>query len=62
MIIIEAEIRRGIFQGDSLSQLLFAIVIMPLSNILRKCTDGYKLSKFQKILNCLAKNEKELET
>ena len=45
--------------------------MMPLNHILRKCTAGYKLGKFQEKINHLmniddikffAKNEKELET
>ena len=41
----EAKFQRGIFQGDSLSRLLFIIAMMPLNHILRKCTAGYKLSR-----------------
>ena len=67
----EAQIQRGIFQGDVLSPLRFRIAIMPLNHILRKCTAGYKLNKSQEKINHLiymddiklfAKNEKELET
>ena len=41
----EVKIQKGIFQGDSLSPLLFAITIMPLNHIQRKCTGRYKLHK-----------------
>ena len=67
----ETKIPRGIFQGDALLPLLFIIAMMPLNHILRKCTDGYKLSRSQEKINhlmymddskLLAKNEKELET
>ena len=40
----EAKIQRGIFQGDTLSPLLSIIAIMPLNQILRKCTAGFKVS------------------
>ena len=49
----EAKIQRGIFQGDALSPLLFVIVMMLLSHILRKYAAGYKLSKLQEKLNHL---------
>ena len=67
----EVKIQRCIFEGDALSLLLFIIAMMPLNQILRKCTAGYKFSKSQKKISHLmymddiklfGKNEKELET
>ena len=34
--------RRGIFQGDSLSPLWFGMAINPLSDILKSCNPGFK--------------------
>ena len=39
----ETKIQREIFQGETLSPLVFIIATMPLNHILRKCTAGYKL-------------------
>ena len=64
----EAMIQRGIYQGYSLSPLLFITAIMLLNHILRKCTAGYKLSRSQEKINhliyiddikLLTKNEKK---
>ena len=64
------KIQRSIFQGDSLSTLLFVIAIMPLNHIVRKCIAGYKLSQLQEKINHLkykddiklfAQNERELK-
>ena len=39
----EVNIRRGIFQGDSLSPILFVIALIPLSIVLNKTKVGYGL-------------------
>ena len=46
----EVKIQREIFQGDTLSSLLFAIAMMLLSCIFRKCIGGYKLHRSQGLL------------
>ena len=38
----EVEIKRGIFQGDSLSPLVFVLALIPLSSILRKAKVAYE--------------------
>ena len=43
--IARVNIQRGIFQGDTLSPLLFVIGLIPLSHILRKVNVGYQLGK-----------------
>ncbi len=65
------KIKRGIFQGDSLSPLLFIIAMRPLTSILRRHTAGYTLKNkrikinhllFMDDLKLYAKNEKEMQS
>ena len=65
------KIQVGIFLGNVLSPLQFAIAMMPLNHVLRKCIGVYKLHKSEGKnyhLMCMddiklfTKNEKELET
>ena len=60
-ILVEAKIQRGIFKGDSLSQLLFIIAARPLTYILWKCTGDNKFTKSQeKIIHIMYKDDSKL--
>ena len=67
----EVNVKRGIFQGDSLSPLLFVLSMVPLSLILRKINAYYKWGKKDYKLNHLlymddlklfAKSEEQIDT
>ena len=45
----KVSIRRGIFQGDSLSPLLFIMALIPMTLVLRDATPGYVLKSKAKI-------------
>ena len=49
----EVEIKRGIFQGDSLSPLVFALALIPLSLILRKAKEACEFSESKEKSNHL---------
>ena len=49
----EVNVKRGIFQGDSLSPLMFVLSMVPLSIILRKVNAYYKWGKKEYKLNHL---------
>ena len=53
MALGQVEIRRVICQGDSLSPLLFTVIMLPLTLVLRKMRAGYKLAKHMKPINHL---------
>jgi len=66
----EVQIKRGIFQGDSLSPLVFVMAMVPLTIILRKIRPGYSMRDKSKInhllymddLKVYGKSRREIET
>ena len=49
----EVEIKQRIFQGDSLSLLVFVLALIPLSLILRKAKAAYEFSESKEKINHL---------
>ena len=67
----DVKVNRGIFQGDSLSQLLFVLCMIPMSLVLRKVKAGYEWGKKEFNLNHLllmddlklyGKSEKQIDS
>ena len=56
----KVNIRRGIFQGDSLSALLFVICMIPLTQVLRKAKARYTLGGGEKINHLLFMDDLKL--
>ena len=56
----EVDIKRGIFQGDSLSPLLFVTSLIPLSILLREAVQGYKFRQGQKVNHLLYMDDLKL--
>ena len=66
----EVDIKRGIFQGDSLSLLVFVLALIPLIVILRKAKAAYEFSERKEKINHIlfmgdlkfnSRNEKDLD-
>ena len=49
----EVKVKRGTFQGDSLSPLLFVLSLIPMTFILRRVKAGYELGKEEIPINYL---------
>ena len=49
----EVKIKRGIFQGHSLSPLVFVLALIPLSLIIRKTKAAYEFSESKEKINHL---------
>ena len=49
----EVDIKRGIFQGDSLSPLVFVLALIPLSLISRRAKAAYEFSESKEKINHL---------
>ena len=66
----EVRIKRGIFQGDSLSPLMFVMAMIPMTCVLRKTKPTYTLKTKSKLnhllymddLKLYAKNQTEIES
>ena len=50
-VLCKVNIKRGIFQGDSLSPLLFVMSPIPVTLVLRKVRVGYDLGQGRGIVN-----------
>ena len=67
----EVLVKRGIFQGDSLSPILFVLSMVPLSLILRKVNGSYEWGQkeyklnhllFMDDMNLFSKSEEQMDT
>ena len=52
-LVTRMKMRRGIFQGDSPSPLLFVLALIPLTMVLRNVKAGYDLARGKGVVNHL---------
>lgn len=58
--LVKVKIKRGIFQGDSLSPLMFLMAMIPLSNIQRKIRPSYGTRDKNKVNHLLYMDDLKL--
>ena len=61
-VVGEVCIKRGIYQGDSLSPLLFVLALIPLTPVLRNVKAGYNLGNGLPTINLYGSSMEKAKT